>query len=66
MVFQIVSTTDGKYINEFTVFNKVLKAGDTVVYKDVEFKLDSVKWLNEKTVKLVSSSYIAVLQVKGK
>jgi len=65
MVFQIISTTDGKYINEFIVFNKVLKAGDIVVYKNVEFKLDSVKWINEKTVKLISSNYIAILEVRG-
>jgi len=66
MVFQIVSTTDGKYINEFVVFNKVVKVGDSIIHKSVEFKLDSVEWLNEKTVKLVSSNYIAILQVKGK
>jgi len=65
MTFKIISTTDNQYIGEYVTFNGGLKQGDTINYKNVSYKIDKVVWINENTVKLVSSSYIATLELLG-
>jgi hypothetical protein len=61
--FKIVDTTDNKYEGELITHTGPVLAGETVSFKDVTIAVEKVQWPNEKTVKLVSSNYIAVLEI---
>ena len=62
MRFLITATTDGKHEGEIVEFDGHLTVGESLVYKDVDYKIDAIEW-NGNRVKIVSSNYIAVLEI---
>ena len=66
MVFKILDTTDNKHEGEIFEFDGHIVPGGTINYKDVNYSVDSVKWLSSTVVQIISSNYIAILKVIGK
>ena len=61
--FKVMDTTDDKHEGELITHIGPVTPGSTVSFKDVTIDVEKVQWVDAKTVKLVSSNYIAVLEV---
>ncbi len=61
--FKVVDTTDNKHEGELITWMGPVSPGDTVSFKDVTVNVEEVMWVDAKTVKLISTNYIVVLEI---
>ena len=61
--FKVIDSTDNKHEGELITHTGPVSPGMSVTFKDVTINVEKVMWTNAKTVKLISSNYIAVLEV---
>ena len=65
MRYKILDTTDDAHEGEIFEFNGKVEPGKDLIYKGKGYKVDSLHWVSPKIVKIVSSNYIAMLEVLG-
>jgi hypothetical protein len=63
MKAKILETTDRKYQGEELINFKLPLIGKFFVHKELKYKIDTIYWVNENTIKLISSNYILIIRI---